>query len=60
VFEIDRGTGRRLWSTLVDTDPNAQVTGSPAVYGGVAYVGISSKGEGTRRTAARVIQKDCK
>ena len=29
----------------VDTDPAAVITGSPVVYDGVAYLGISSKGE---------------
>ncbi len=53
VFAVDRFTGKPVWSTQVDTDPNAQITGSPVVYGGVAYVGISSKGEGNTRDSFR-------
>ena len=53
VFAVDRFTGKPLWSTQVDTDPNAQITGSPVIYGGVAYVGISSKGEGNNQDSFR-------
>ena len=45
VFAVDRHTGQLVWSTQVDTDPAAVITSSPAVYRGVAYLGISSKGE---------------
>jgi len=53
VFAVNRRTGKPLWSTQVDTDPNAQITGSPVVYDGVAYVGISSKGEGNDQDSFR-------
>jgi polyvinyl alcohol dehydrogenase (cytochrome) len=53
VFAVDRFTGKPVWSTQVDTDPNAQITGSPVVNGGVAYVGISSKGEGNTQDTFR-------
>ena len=53
VFAVDRFTGKPVWSTQVDTDPNAQITGSPVVYDGVAYVGISSKGEGNTQDTFR-------
>src|SRR5580700_6713267 len=53
VFAVDRRTGAPLWSTLVDTDPNSMITGSPVVYFGVAYVGISSKGEGNSEDSFR-------
>ena len=53
VFAVDRRTGKPVWSTQVDTDPNAQITGSPVIYGGVAYVGISSKGEGNTQDTFR-------
>src|SRR5712664_4098046 len=53
VFAVDRHTGKRVWSTQVDTDPNAQITGSPVVYNGVAYLGISSKGEGNQQDSFR-------
>jgi polyvinyl alcohol dehydrogenase (cytochrome) len=42
-----------LWLTQVDTDPNAMITSAPVVYGGVAYVGISSKGEGNTSDSFR-------
>ena len=45
VFAVDRHTGTLVWSTKVDTDPAAVITSSPVVYRGVAYLGISSKGE---------------
>jgi polyvinyl alcohol dehydrogenase (cytochrome) len=53
VFAVDRRTGGPVWSSQVDTDPNAQITGSPVVYDGVAYVGISSKGEGNNTDSFR-------
>ena len=42
VFAVDRTTGKLLWSTAVDSNPAAIITGSPTVYNGVAYVGVSS------------------
>ena len=53
VFAVDRRTGAPVWSTQVDTDPNAQITGSPVVYDGVAYLGVSSKGEGNTQDSFR-------
>jgi polyvinyl alcohol dehydrogenase (cytochrome) len=52
-FAVDRRTGAPVWSTVVDTDPAAIITGSPVVYHGVAYLGISSKGEGTTADSFR-------
>lgn len=46
VFAVNRYSGRRVWSTRVDTDPASVITGAPVIYHGVAYLGISSKGEG--------------
>jgi polyvinyl alcohol dehydrogenase (cytochrome) len=46
VFAVNRTTGALLWSVRVDSNPAAIITGSPAVYNGVAYVGISSYEEG--------------
>jgi polyvinyl alcohol dehydrogenase (cytochrome) len=45
VFAVDRTTGAPLWSVQVDTDPASIVTGSPTVYQGVVYVGVSSYDE---------------
>ena len=42
VFAVNRTTGKPLWSVAVDSNPASIVTGSPTVYKGVAYVGISS------------------
>lgn len=42
---MDRCTGTLVWSTQVDTNPAAVITGSLVVYRGVTYVGISSKEE---------------
>jgi polyvinyl alcohol dehydrogenase (cytochrome) len=42
VFALNRTTGKPLWSVAVDSNPASIVTGSPTVYNGVAYVGISS------------------
>src|SRR5450755_2442874 len=53
VFAVNRRTGKLLWSTLVDTDPNSMITGSPVIYDGVAYLGISSKGEGNEQDSFR-------
>jgi polyvinyl alcohol dehydrogenase (cytochrome) len=53
VFAVNRRTGDPVWSTQVDTDPAAMITGAPVVYDGVAYVGISSKGEGTTADSFR-------
>ena len=45
VFAVNRTTGALLWSVQVDTDPASIVTGSPTVYNGVVYVGVSSYDE---------------
>lgn len=46
VFAVNRLTGQLLWSTKVDSFLGSVITGSPVVFGGVAYLGISSKEEG--------------
>lgn len=43
VFAVNAKTGAKLWSVKVDDNLAAIITGSPVVYQGVAYVGISSK-----------------
>lgn len=45
VFAVDRHTGQLLWRTEVSTNPAAIITGSPAIYQGVAYMGVSSAEE---------------
>jgi polyvinyl alcohol dehydrogenase (cytochrome) len=46
VFAVNRTTGTGLWSVSVDSSPYSIITGSPTVYDGVAYVGVSSYEEG--------------
>jgi polyvinyl alcohol dehydrogenase (cytochrome) len=40
---VNATTGKKEWSTVVDTHPLAVVTGSPVVYDGIVYIGIASK-----------------
>src|SRR6266481_2799608 len=42
VMSVDRATGTRRWITQVDTHPAAIITGSPVVFDGVVYIGVSS------------------
>jgi polyvinyl alcohol dehydrogenase (cytochrome) len=42
VFAVDRRTGRLLWDTRVDAHPAAIITGSPVVFAGTVYAGVSS------------------
>jgi polyvinyl alcohol dehydrogenase (cytochrome) len=42
---VNRTTGGLLWSVSVDSDPASIITGSPTVYNGVVYVGVSSYDE---------------
>src|SRR5215472_9953738 len=46
MLAVNRTTGAPLWSVLVDSNPASEITGSPTVYNGVAYVGVSSHEEG--------------
>jgi polyvinyl alcohol dehydrogenase (cytochrome) len=46
VIAVNRLTGALIWSTQVATFPGAIITGSPVIYNGVVYVGISSNEEG--------------
>jgi polyvinyl alcohol dehydrogenase (cytochrome) len=45
VIAIDRRTGALLWITQVETHPAAIITGSPVVFDGVVYIGVSSNEE---------------
>ncbi|HZF16298.1 MAG TPA: PQQ-binding-like beta-propeller repeat protein [Steroidobacteraceae bacterium] len=42
VHAVDADTGRLLWKVRADPHPWARITGSPKVYRGVLYVGVSS------------------
>ena len=45
VISVDRESGARRWITQVDTHPAAIITGSPIVFDGVVYIGVSSSEE---------------
>jgi polyvinyl alcohol dehydrogenase (cytochrome) len=45
VISVDRQTGTIQWMTQVDTHPAAIITGSPVVFDGMVYIGISSSEE---------------
>jgi polyvinyl alcohol dehydrogenase (cytochrome) len=45
VISVDRTTGNRRWITQVDAHPAAIITGSPVVFDGVIYIGVSSTEE---------------
>ena len=45
VMAVDRATGKLRWITQVDNHPAAIITGSPVVFDGVVYIGVSSSEE---------------
>jgi polyvinyl alcohol dehydrogenase (cytochrome) len=45
VISVDRETGTLRWITQVETHPAAIITGSPVVFDGVVYIGVSSSEE---------------
>jgi polyvinyl alcohol dehydrogenase (cytochrome) len=45
VISVDRETGALRWITQVETHPAAIITGSPVVFDGVVYIGVSSTEE---------------
>jgi polyvinyl alcohol dehydrogenase (cytochrome) len=45
VIAVDRQTGNLRWITQVETHPAAIITGSPVVFDGVVYIGVSSSEE---------------
>jgi polyvinyl alcohol dehydrogenase (cytochrome) len=42
LYGLDAQTGRQLWKLKVEDHPRAQITGSPAVFEGKMFIGISS------------------
>ncbi len=52
VIAVNRLTGTLKWSTQVETFPAAFITGSPVIYNGVVYVGVSSNEEDLAVTKA--------
>src|SRR6266404_9653586 len=45
VIAVDRHTGELRWITQVDSQEQAIITGSPVVFDGVVYIGVSSNEE---------------
>src|SRR5258705_1244525 len=45
LIAVDRVAGNLRWKTQVHSDPAAIITGSPVVFDGVVYVGVSSTEE---------------
>src|SRR5258706_8503559 len=45
VISVDRKTGALRWITQVESHPAAVITGSPVVFDGVVYIGVSSSEE---------------
>jgi polyvinyl alcohol dehydrogenase (cytochrome) len=45
VISVDRHTGTIQWMTQVDTHPAAIITGSPVIFDGMVYIGVSSNEE---------------
>src|SRR5712675_50944 len=45
VISVDRETGTIRWMTQVETHPAAVITGSPVIFDGVVYIGVSSNEE---------------
>jgi len=52
VVSVDRETGTLQWITQVETHPAAIITGSPVVFDGIVYVGVSSNEETLAEDAA--------
>src|SRR6266576_3454199 len=45
VIAVDRRTGELRWISNVETHPAAIITGSPVVFDGIVYIGVSSNEE---------------
>src|SRR5258707_6585699 len=45
VMAVDRQSGTLRWMTQVETHPAAIITGSPGIFDGVVYIGVSSSEE---------------
>jgi polyvinyl alcohol dehydrogenase (cytochrome) len=50
VIAVNAGAGALIWSIQVEPFPAAFVTGSPVIYNGVVYVGVSSNEESIAAT----------
>jgi len=54
VYALDARDGTLLWSTKVDTHPNATITAAPALHGQRLYVSRTGSTR-TRRSSSRVV-----
>jgi polyvinyl alcohol dehydrogenase (cytochrome) len=45
IISVDRESGTLQWMTKVDDHPAAIITGSPVIFRGVVYIGVSSSEE---------------
>jgi polyvinyl alcohol dehydrogenase (cytochrome) len=43
IVALDLRTGRPMWDTVIDTQKNADVYGSPTVWNGTVYMGVSAE-----------------
>ncbi len=43
ILALDLRTGRPMWETVIDTQKNADVYGSPVVWNGNVYMGVSAE-----------------
>ncbi len=50
---LDSGSGAFLWTVRLDSYPYSVITGSPVIYNGVVYIGVSSGGEKDPNTTFR-------
>ncbi len=50
VIAVDQGTGLLRWITKVENHPAAIITGSPVVFDGVVYIGVTSGEESIAAT----------
>src|SRR5467141_3229192 len=51
VISVDRESGTLRWMTRVDDHPAAIITGSPVVFDGVVYIGVSSSERSEEHTS---------
>ncbi|HXM44611.1 MAG TPA: PQQ-binding-like beta-propeller repeat protein [Bryobacteraceae bacterium] len=50
---LNASDGSLVWSTMLDPDLNSLETGSPIIYNGIAYVGVSSTEENSTNPTFR-------
>lgn len=53
LLSLNATNGSLNWATVLDDDASSISTGSPVLYNGIAYVGVSSTGEGIPNSTFR-------